>query len=62
MHMSGDTFSHVMAPINNITSKLHFNSFGAKFQTTFDFFNKLSLEKKFIRKVDRLNVKQRRSR
>ena len=26
------------------------------------FFNKLSLEKKFIRKVERLNVKQRRSR
>ena len=43
-----------------------FNSFAAKFQTTFvvcfSLFNKLSLEKKFIRKVERLNVKQRRSR
>ena len=42
------------------------NSFGAKFQTTFvvcfSFFKKLSLEKKFIRKVERLNVKQHRSR
>ena len=46
--------------------KLNINSFGAKFQTTlvcFSFFlNKLSLEKKFIRKVEILNVKQRRSR
>ena len=43
-----------------------FNSFVAKFQTTFvvcfSFFNKLSLEKKFIPKVERLNVKQHRSR
>ena len=41
------------------------NSFGAKFQTffvCFSFLNKLSLEQKFIRKVERLNVKQRRSR
>ena len=50
-----------------------FNSFTAKFQTTFIvcffflffffffffFFNKLSLGKKFICKVERLNVKQR---
>ena len=47
-------------------NKTLFNSFGAKFQTTFavcfSFFNKLSLEKKFIRKVERLNVKQHRSR
>ena len=42
-----------------------FNSFGAKFQMTFVicfFFNKLSIGKKFICKVERLNVKQRRSR
>ena len=43
-----------------------FNSFGAKFQTTFVvcFFycNKLSFGKTFICKVERLNVKQRRSR
>ena len=51
------------------SSYLHsffFNSFGAKFQTTFFVcfycFNKLSLGKTFICKVDRLNVKQRRSR
>ena len=48
--------------------KANINSFDAKFQTTFVkcrllfFFNKLSLEKKFIRKVERLNVKQRKSR
>ena len=50
--------------IPSVSSSL--NSFGAKFQTTFvvcfSFFNKLSLEKKFVRKVERLNVKQRRSR
>ena len=43
-----------------------FNSFGAKFQTTFVvcffYFNKLSFGKTFICKVKRLNVKQRRSR
>ena len=43
-----------------------FNSFGAKFQTTFVicffYFNKLWFGKMFICKVDRLNVKQRRSR
>ena len=43
---------------------LTFHSFGAKFQTIFCrllfFFNKLSLEMKFIRKVERLNVKHRR--
>ena len=43
-----------------------FNSFGAKFQTTFVvcffYFNKLSLRKTYICEVDRLNVKQRRSR
>ena len=42
-----------------------FNSFGAKFQTTFvvwfSFFSKLLLEKKSIHKVERLNVKQHRS-
>ena len=41
------------------------NSFGAKFQTTSVVcfvFNKLSLGKKFKDKVERLNVKQRRSR
>ena len=45
-----------------------FNSFGAKFQTAFVwgffllfFLNKLSLGKKFICKVERLNVKQHRS-
>ena len=39
-----------------------FNSFGDKFQTTFVacfFKNKLSIGKKFICKVKRLNVKQR---
>ena len=40
-----------------------FNSFGAKCQTkSACFFNKLSLGKKFVCKVERLNVKQRRSR
>ena len=43
-----------------------FNSFGAKFQTTFVvcffYFNKLSFGKTYICKVERLNVKQRRSR
>ena len=40
-----------------------FNSFGAKFQTTlFSYFNKLSFGKTFVCKVERLNVKQRRSR
>ena len=43
-----------------------FNSFGAKFQTTFVvccfYLNKLSFGKTFICKVERLNVKQRRSR
>ena len=43
-----------------------FNSFGAQFQMTFVvcffFFNKPSLGKTFICKVERLNVKQRRSR
>ena len=35
------------------------NSFGAKFQTIIVlFFNKLSIGKKFICKVERLNVKQ----
>ena len=42
------------------------NSFGAKFQTTFVvcffYFNKLLFGKTFICKVERLNVKQRRSR
>ena len=45
--------------------QVNINSFSAKFQTTFVvffFFNKLPLEKKLIRKVERLNVKQRRSR
>ena len=50
----------------SIFRNLFLNSFSAKFQTTlvvcFSFFNKLSLGKKFIRKVERLNVKQRRSR
>ena len=45
----------------------HFNFFGPKFQTfvvcfSFSFFNKLSLEKKLIRKAERVDVKQRRSR
>ena len=43
-----------------------FNSFGAKFQMTFVvcffYFNKLPFGKKFICKVERLNVKQHRSR
>ena len=42
------------------------NSFGTKFQTTFVvyffYFNKPSLGKTFICKVERLNVKQHRSR
>ena len=38
-----------------------FNSFGAKCHLPL-FFNKLLLEKKFIRKIERLNVKQRRFR
>ena len=41
------------------------NSFGAKFQTTFVvcfFYFKLSFRKTFISKVERLNVKQHRSR
>ena len=48
------------------TGTLFINSFSAKFQTKFvvcfSFFNKLSLGKRFIRKVERLNVKQHRSR
>ena len=54
--MSENTFLHGAA---------HFNSFGAKFQTTFVvcfFCNKLSLGKKLICKVERLDVKLRRSR
>ena len=53
----------------NFTICITFNSLGAKFQLTFVvcfffffFFNKLSPGKKFICKVERLNVKQRRSR
>ena len=49
--------------------KWKFHSFGAKFQTTnvvcfffFFFFNKLSLEKTLKCKIERLIVKQRRSR
>ena len=37
-------------------------NFRRHLSSAFLFFNKLSLEKKFIRKVERLNVKQRRSR
>ena len=58
--MPEDTFPHGAA-------RLSLNSFGAKFQTTyvvcfFFYFNKLSFGKKFICKLERLNVKQRRSR
>ena len=42
-------------------SSNHFKSFFFFFFFFF-FFNKLSLRKKFIREVERLNVKQRRSR
>ena len=41
--------------------KANINSFGAKFRRycrLVFFFNKVTLEKKFIRKVERLNVKQ----
>ena len=63
--------SQNLSPLYEMTEHLPtasspFNSFGAKFQTTFVvcFFysNKPSLGKTFICKVERLNVKQRRSR
>ena len=51
---------------SNLSGTKTINSFGAKFQTTFVvcyvFFNKLSVGKKFINKVERPNAKQRRSR
>ena len=37
-------------------------NFRRQLSSAWFFFNKLSLDKKFIRKVERLNVKQRRSR
>ena len=54
-------YHHLYFTVVNTT-----NSFGAKFQTTFVVcffdFNKLTLEKTFICKVDKQNVKQRRPR
>ena len=52
----------------NVVVEFRFNSFTAKFQTTFVvcfflfFLNKLLFGKKFTCKVEELNVKQRTSR